>query len=110
MMDVVGADLPERVSRGAALLDEKVPGWAHRINVDTLDVESGTDCIVAQLFGDYLNGINALGLSFMSDDDAAHGYNSTFDESSELPIILRVALFDQLHALWIKEITTRLAE
>lgn len=59
----------ERVARGAALLDEKVPGWDRRINLGSLDLGDGDCCIIGQLFpgdGKYLSnysaGIDALGL------------------------------------------------
>ena len=43
--------LSTRVRRGVALLDEKVPGWHQRIDVDELDLRFCTTCIVGQLFG-----------------------------------------------------------
>lgn len=45
-----------RVARGAALLDVIRPGWSARINDDELAMESCTDCILGQLFGDYSSG------------------------------------------------------
>jgi hypothetical protein len=40
----------ERVARGAALLDETVPGWDQRIDLDLLDVDCCERCILGQLF------------------------------------------------------------
>lgn len=45
---------------GAALLDEKVPGWAERIYLDELEISSLDDCVLGQLFGEYHNGMIAL--------------------------------------------------
>jgi hypothetical protein len=39
----------ERVARGAALLDEKVPGWAERIDLAELDLSSCWRCVLGQL-------------------------------------------------------------
>jgi hypothetical protein len=39
----------ENVQRGAALLDEKVPGWDKLIDLDTLRMSSCTSCIVGQV-------------------------------------------------------------
>ena len=39
-----------RVARGAQWLDEKFPGWEHRINMETLDLRTGTHCICGQVF------------------------------------------------------------
>lgn len=42
------------VARGAAYLDETRPGWAARIDTETLNMSSTTDCVLGQLNnGDY---------------------------------------------------------
>lgn len=38
------------VARGAALLDEKLPGWAERIDLATLELSSCYRCVLGQLF------------------------------------------------------------
>lgn len=43
--------IAERVARGAALLDEREPGWWQRINVRTLDIRSCKRCVLGQLEG-----------------------------------------------------------
>lgn len=40
----------ERVAQGAALLDIKQPGWEHRIDLDTLDIQTSTTCVLGQVF------------------------------------------------------------
>lgn len=59
--------IPEEIENGMKLLDEKVPGWRKRINLDELNMQSyiyanGCGCILAQLFDDYGVGIDELGL------------------------------------------------
>jgi len=49
----VTASVAARVGRGMALLDERVPGWVDRIDVDRLDVSHPGDCPLGQLFGSY---------------------------------------------------------
>jgi hypothetical protein len=44
------------VARGAALLDQYRPGWADEIDLDELRLESGSDCVLGQLYGDYGEG------------------------------------------------------
>lgn len=39
----------EAVERGAALLDEKMPGWASKIDLEELQLESGRRCVLGQL-------------------------------------------------------------
>lgn len=41
-------DYTERVAAGAALLDEKRPGWWQRIDLSTLRMENGCACILGQ--------------------------------------------------------------
>jgi len=49
-MYVENWDPAESVARGVALLDETVPGWRDRIDLDTLDVESTSACVLGQVF------------------------------------------------------------
>jgi len=63
----------ERVARGAALLDERIPGWWQRINLPELDMRC--NCIIHQLFnGSYLRAVeDDLGLPNGA-DDTDHGF------------------------------------
>ena len=54
---------PERAANGAALLDQHEPGWAVRVSLDTLNIESCTACVLGQMFGVYHKGKRDLGLS-----------------------------------------------
>lgn len=47
------ATIADRVARGAALLDVKLPGWETEIDLDTLDIQMCTTCVVGQIFGDH---------------------------------------------------------
>lgn len=49
------------IERGMALLDEKVPGWEHRVDLKTLDLNDCTECVVGQLFQTYINRLTTLG-------------------------------------------------
>ena len=42
--------IAERVAKGAALLDAEQPGWADRIDLDELELESCRHCVLGQLF------------------------------------------------------------
>ena len=44
------ATFTERVQRGALLLDEKIPGWYAKINLDRLDLENTENCVLGQVF------------------------------------------------------------
>jgi hypothetical protein len=51
------------VDNGAALLDERLPGWREVIDPDTLELADGCHCILGQLFGDYGKGIDILAVN-----------------------------------------------
>lgn len=40
-------------ARGAEFLDQRRPGWADEIDLDTLDLRSLDDCVLGQLYGDW---------------------------------------------------------
>jgi hypothetical protein len=65
----------ERAERGAALLDERMPGWWQHIDLDRLDIDSPCDCVAGQI-GGYTEILQALGL----DDGAEYDYG--FDGGS----------------------------
>jgi hypothetical protein len=56
-------DARQAVAGGAAFLDIKRPGWAARIDADTLRVRSMRDCVIGQLYGGYFRGLLRLRLS-----------------------------------------------
>lgn len=71
----------ERVARGATLLDERVPDWATRVDVKSLDVWNLENCVLGQLFGHYRSDAAhaTLGI-FGGDEYASHGFQLTDDE------------------------------
>jgi len=50
LSDVATDTSETRVARGAALLDEKLPGWDRRIDLDNLHLGSKCDCVLGQEF------------------------------------------------------------
>lgn len=74
-----------RVRRGVALLDEKVPGWHNRIDVEKLEINDVCGCIIGQLHDMsfwHARAEQFLGLSgkaaFM-----AHGFDGDYYDSEE---------------------------
>lgn len=55
-------DCAARVAAGAAFLDERMPGWAERIDLGRLDLDDECNCVIGQLTGDYINGVAQFGL------------------------------------------------
>lgn len=56
------ATITERVAAGAALLDEKRPGWWRRIDLNTLVLSSPCNCILGQEFDEFWLGLDGLEL------------------------------------------------
>ncbi len=46
-----------RAARGADLLDDRDPGWAARVDPDTLRLGDGAACVLGQLWGEYRRGL-----------------------------------------------------
>lgn len=44
--------IEERVLRGAAWMDEHFPGWAEKVNTETIDQSSSINCVMGQATGD----------------------------------------------------------
>lgn len=51
------------VKRGIKFLDENVPDWHDRVDVQKLDLGSCQECILGQLYGSFDDGYRELGLS-----------------------------------------------
>ena len=68
------------VARGIALLDQKIPGWRQHVDVDRLDMEmaerreNACGCILAQLYGEYIAGLEAIGLD--DEEDSPYGFDA----------------------------------
>ena len=58
------ADVPleERVRKGMEMLDATMPGWVNKINEADLDMSECSNCVLGQVFGEYRDGVVALGL------------------------------------------------
>jgi len=58
----------KRVLKGASLLDVHFKGydWRSEIDIETLEMDSSSQCVLGQLFGDYQNGLIALKLDDVS--------------------------------------------
>lgn len=48
-----------RAARGAAVLDDRDPGWAARVDPGRLALADGSACVLGQLSGEYRRGLRA---------------------------------------------------
>lgn len=89
-------NIEARVRRGAKWLDKNEPGWETKINPSLLEMQSGQDCVLGQVFFDrtdpdaWDNGFD-IGLKVLWDDkgekdeiDAYYGFNEYRKEEDSL--------------------------
>lgn len=67
-------------ARGAALLDRVKPGWFHMVNLATLDIMDGANCILGQVFREEAQetGVDA-GYFYATNHDLETGERLPFD-------------------------------
>lgn len=53
---------PKSVVQAAKILDKKKPNWFRKVNLKRLDMLSPWNCILGQLYGDFTDGLFALGI------------------------------------------------
>lgn len=105
-------DYAARVARGIALMDEKWPGWATEIDLETLNIADGSCCVTAQYAkhregrSSYMLGQDLLGLSDSAYE--AHGFNAEGQSTRVLPC--SDGDYDTLNGLWKAEIERRRAQ
>ena len=92
-------NVSEAVNKGAALLDKVRPNWYKEINLDTFHFLNPSLCIIGQLYGQYLNGEEALELNTLC-DAVDHGFDITAMLMYEC-----LAIQDE----WVKVIQERLS-
>jgi hypothetical protein len=94
-----------RVAAGAAFLDRKMPGWAARIDITTLDLKDECHCIVAQTYtSTYSTGCRKAKLNIVS---APSPVDLGF-YLCEQPSLMKRGSWDVLQDAWIAAIADRL--
>ncbi len=98
----------EAASRGAALLDERNPGWWRRIDLDKLNVRSIHCCPLGQVYGRYGPGIDALKLIRLSDRSLSGFSIGPVGDYEDVVSPERQAKWAQLTEAWKSIIRARL--
>lgn len=104
----------ERVSKGAAYLDQVRPGWAERIDTGTLTLHDPCGCIVGQLCQSGEDGFKRACQTLGLTDAQADDYGLNRNESDEWWEICReddalVRYYQPLQDAWLEQIADRLA-
>lgn len=90
----------ERIADAAAVLDEHKPGWADKLDLDTLDLNSGRYCILGQLF-------QSSRLNFLGYRGDGWGRGSRFLEKRGYRNFGGVFCSDEDKSTWLVEINKR---
>jgi hypothetical protein len=84
----------KRVHDGAAILDKANPEWYKNVNPDTINLRSSKDCVIGQLYGDFFNGLQTIGIEHDVDECLAgncaytrYGFSATYQFGDELELI-----------------------
>lgn len=81
----------EAVATEADRLDRLFPGWAERVNIDTLNLWSSRDCVLGQATRDYDTAVTRV----FSDGYRDQPYGGLFADD------------DRFKPLWVNEIRKR---
>jgi hypothetical protein len=94
------AEARQRVERGAALLDEKSPGWREKVDPETLEMSSGCGCILGQVYGDYMGGLHRLASNWWEVADTRLGFMVDGESDNDIAdyVILQNAWLELLGA------------
>jgi hypothetical protein len=94
--DIDIAKYADRVARGIELLDSHIPGWADRIDLSRLDIQSCVSCVLGQLGG----WAHTSDLLDIYGDQTRYGFESPFGDRG-------VGGYRVLNDLWADEIRRR---
>ncbi|MEL6344047.1 MAG: hypothetical protein AAFV53_13085 [Myxococcota bacterium] len=100
-----------RAQNGARILDLRYPGWADRIDVDSLDFPSIYRCVLGQVFETYHEGMKAIwGLTTFSKEPERWrrlANQNGFDVPDSIHENQEAFYFDTLTAEWKRLVRAR---
>lgn len=90
-----------RAAKGAELLDAHLPGWHEKIDLGSLDMKCAQKDVLGQLYGDYVDGLAALGLS-TSDYESSESDCIAFGFDVDCTVLTasQPSLYEDLKKVW----------
>jgi len=107
--DVSPASARKRVQRGADYLDTVDPHWYRNVDPVTLELSSGSHCVLGQMHGDYRLGLGRAHLLNMGSgpraslSPVAYGFQATDTGDADMT----AHDYDLLTAAWAEAIRAR---
>lgn len=86
------ATIAQRVAKGAALLDEKIPGWPRMVEVAILDIDDPCKCVLgqvrrAQIGDDYYSAYGAMVSALHLIEEEVYGFGFDAWNHDEIPAL-----------------------
>lgn len=92
-----------RVSNGVSLLNEKVPNWLNRINLNVLDIYDHKNCILGQLYGSYIEGCIQLFVDYWK--KSPEDWKKSIEDRSSNGLTGNYLTCQSLTIEWVNRIT-----
>src|SRR5882762_2911653 len=67
----------EQIKSGVQVLNKKRPGWAQRIEIESLNIISPAYCIIGQVYGSYSDGLEVLRIHHMDAENYGFALNKS---------------------------------
>lgn len=98
------------VRSGALLLDSWRPGWADEVNLKRLDMLDPNDCVIGQVFGDFDEGCDELGIYNEPFAQSGFGFMVAIvgdHETEREQARATTRVYRELTKLWRREVLAR---
>ena len=79
-----------RVRAGIAFLNAVKPNWKKKIDLDRLDLSSDRTCVIGEVYGDYGDGMEKLGIGALSDSAIALGFKEDGVFDKNYPLLTKI--------------------
>lgn len=96
--------IEQRVTNGVEALDKHAPTWARHVS-ERIDIRSLEHCVLGQVFGDWTDGVIALGIQGDRGMQELLGFELTGDEYNSKSVDL---IAEQIESEWHSRITARM--
>ena len=113
-MSNVDMDVAACAERGAALLDRYSPYWYERVSIGALDMCNNRHCVLGQVYGNYVVGLDSLAKNGRADGVAVGSDHYGFSAFAATDISDSAVLspdgrevWNELGRAWYDEITIR---
>jgi hypothetical protein len=73
-----------KVRAGATVLDRTSPGWFRVVSLGRLDIKSLKNCVLGQVYGDYMDGLMVVFGRMHQQEATDHGFDALGSEAARI--------------------------